>query len=187
MNNLDKKKVSLCLEHMIDFLKPYLSVANAHAAHFITRNQWEMLPRILQEDLLQLTDDQLRMLPLSAYCDSDLSACSQTKRAVEDGDTKWLCRDHNTEQFSGNLEEFCELAKSYSLEGMSLHTTKDDFLQEVQSSIDSNSVGAHMNAKKCHEVEIMSEICASVVRCTRCQLVNSLFIIKKIVLCRSRM
>ena len=56
--------VEQCLCKLTEFLDPYLPFANSNVTDFITDNQWNCyLPTNIQQELLQLTEDQLQRLP----------------------------------------------------------------------------------------------------------------------------
>ncbi|KAJ8315616.1 hypothetical protein KUTeg_007766 [Tegillarca granosa] len=58
------KHVHECLNHILQFLKDYLPLANSHTNEFITNNTWEtFLPENIRDELSSMCDEHLIGLP----------------------------------------------------------------------------------------------------------------------------
>jgi len=74
---MDKRQKLLCvvakLQQLLEFLEPYLPLANVHNTNFIVSRHWEtMISETIGRELLQLDDYHLSLLPAGelCYCDS---------------------------------------------------------------------------------------------------------------------
>lgn len=68
------RHVHNCLSQILQFLKSYLPLANAHTNEFITNNTWEnFLPENIRDELSSMCDEQL----------IDLSSCHKTTKTDE--------------------------------------------------------------------------------------------------------
>lgn len=105
----------------------------------------------------------------------------QNRESVEAASHTYECFSNT---FSGCLEEFCAAARKSTIEGHLLSMTRNNFLEHIQSLSEGNQSlehiqcsekvhqsGEHMNAKKCHEVEIMAEICNTMMKHQHCDMV----------------
>lgn len=198
MMALRLEQVESCLEKIMDFLVPFLPVANAHASDFITADHWNLLCNEIKHDLLALNKDQLRTLPyhsvgLTEELDSekaDVLEMNYTQGYTKDFASRKViknCEGHNlntttstSTEIAGltSLSKLCSQASQATVDGYSLFMTTEDFLQVIDTTTDRQAIGAHMNPKKCHEVEIIAEICSSLAKYTGCQLVSDLPVYK---------
>lgn len=81
--------VTKALSESSQFLKDYLSLANAHPTHFIVNNLWDnLLPQHIQEELLALSDQELCKLPLYQHLrnvgTADKATITNTLRQAHD-------------------------------------------------------------------------------------------------------
>ena len=71
---MDKRQKLSCvvakLQHVAEFLRPYLPLSNIHNTNFIVGHHWDtMIPRDIGLELLLLDDYQLSLLPSGdLYC-----------------------------------------------------------------------------------------------------------------------
>ncbi|KAH3735981.1 probable methyltransferase-like protein 25 [Dreissena polymorpha] len=242
---LERSSVENSLQKILTFLLPNLPVANAHASEFITTDQWQMLSPGIQHELLRMTDEQLRRLPLDAhtayYCcggidnkagdddDNDhvrssSSDCygartddgghdvndggdggtgelnianiahhmEELRLDVGNGGTDNISNldtvkthsnkeDPNIEETTAEtkysiselsfLSDLFSCVQGCSIEGSGLCVTVQEFIQGIGHSDHSQFIGAFMNSKKSHEVEVMCSICAALHEHTGCDLV----------------
>lgn len=203
MEGLKFEQVQDSLKQILQFLEPYLSVANAHAADFITKDHWNKLTKPVQDSLLELSSDQLKNLPYSAHCVQSARSCtldttheaknferdrkdtgvkSEKGTFITENSITLLSSGGASELNTGSLKDLYDLAREATIEGKSLQLTKDDFLRHFRGMASLGCTGAHMNQKKSHEVEIMAEICSTLVQSTKCQLVRLLTALNHLVL-----
>lgn len=138
LDTLTLSNVQSVLEKLVDYIRPHLDLANLQLMYFITRNQWdEFLSRDLREELLELSDTELGLLPGGNVQDSRPCLARWSKRAQQ--------------------HSVCSLLRI---------PTIDEYLQDnADHASDVRLRLRHfMNAKKSHEVELMAEAVAVLAR-----------------------
>jgi hypothetical protein len=175
-----KKKISklsflqnaLC--KVSSFLKMYLPIANAHMTDFIVKDWWnKLVPESIREELLVLSENELAMLPsgkLHPLVDCPISG---SVNSTEDCENLVICGIAQ-EVISGelpkwdesvlpnwkhhSLEEFISACQQRSLPNLGVLT---DIVDVLDSTDDDISINDFMSLKKQHEVETMTELCAT--------------------------
>ncbi|KAK3595236.1 hypothetical protein CHS0354_021553 [Potamilus streckersoni] len=183
IDKLQTLKTSLC--NILDFLKDYFPLINAHSNDFICEDQWETtLPEPMRTQLLNLSEKTLCELPMLGYSrnqklKSHVKACtaSLTDLHLETGcpacKTETLTGGQLFEEFE-NVTKFCQQAWKCSIEGLCLAITVEDIYKNVHHRPKHSAVpltGHFMNQKKSHEVEKMAELCAFLAENYSCKLV----------------
>jgi hypothetical protein len=74
-----------------------------------------------------------------------------------------------------SIDDFLQAACLSTIEGTRVVIATQDVLHGIQGDNDDAFVGTFMNQKKCHEVEIMSKICAALAQCSKCKMVRFSF------------
>lgn len=156
--NLDKlHHVEHCLWKLTEFLNPYLPLANTNVTDFITDNQWQnYLPANIQQELLELTEDQLLKLPhlnkeLNFSENYLLTAGNEKSQAVGKYSCTWR---HKT------LSHLLRDADYYSLQSMNILTNISDLKQKLHLNLETDLfLTTFMSEKKSHEVKVMSKLC----------------------------
>lgn len=148
LSTLTLSNVQNSLEELVDYIWPHLDLANLQLMYFITRNHWEeFLCRDLQDELLELNDTELGLLPGGNLQDS--KPC---------------------------LKEWTNSAQQHSLCNLLRIPTLDEYLQDnADYASDVRLRLRHfMNAKKSHEVELTAEVVAVLARKTNVEQVIDL-------------
>jgi hypothetical protein len=156
------------LKKCLSVLEPYLPFLNAYSTDFITHNYWEkFIDKSIADKVLKLSDDELARLPggllfqrqnKNSSLDSDLnsapnSECSPTLSDISERRPRWPHK---------NLEDFLTSIMSCTLPNLGVDTSLQTLKQRcfTSSKYDALSIHHYMSEKKCHEVEIMGEVCA---------------------------
>lgn len=155
---LDKlHHVEHCLWKLTEFLNPYLPLANTNVTDFITDNQWKnYLPENIQQELLELTEDQLLKLPhlnkeLNFSENYSSTAGNEKSQAVGEYSCTWR---HKT------LSHLLRDADYYSLQSMNILTNISDLKQKLHLNLETDLfLTTFMSEKKSHEVKVMSKLC----------------------------
>ncbi|XP_052811099.1 probable methyltransferase-like protein 25 [Mya arenaria] len=165
------------LQNILKFLTPHLKLANTHASDFITKNHWDILQPEIQQELLSFPNLHLKTLPFDVHVRNKIS--NDTVLSSDECPDLTISEETNT--FSSNesaddkvftqLSKFCADASRCTIEGCRLDTSVSDLLKTFNSSQQQDFVGAFMDEKKCHEVEIMSGVCATLTKHCRSDLV----------------
>lgn len=150
--------IEQCLVKLTEFLNPYLPLANANVTEFITDDQWTCyLPTNIQQELLQLTEDQLQRLPLlnedTHFSEGYSSETECPKRVKLLGNScSW---NHES------LFDFLQEAHSCSLELMDILTPIAELKKRLHLNLEMNLFlpPTFMSEKKSHEVMVMSKVC----------------------------
>ncbi|KAL3881435.1 hypothetical protein ACJMK2_027877 [Sinanodonta woodiana] len=176
-------KTSLC--NILDFMKDYFPLVNAHSNDFICEDQWETtLSDPMKAELLKLSEKTLCELPMLGYSQnqklkSHVKACTDS---LIDLHLEIVCSACKTETLTGeqlfekckNLTKFCQQAWKCSIEGLDLAVKVEDLYKILHHRPSHSAVpltGHFMNQKKSHEVEKMAELCAFLAENYSCQLV----------------
>lgn len=186
---LQTQDVQLALASTVKFLQPYLQLANSHATNFIIDNHWStLLEKNIQQELINLSDEELLALPFSAAVED----CTPiTKVKIKSNE---LCHMKDQLSCSGNetngesnlktsechssqlcLRKFIRDAWDHTLAGQGMYILPDTLLTDLNivDSFDKSTVfiGEFMNQKKSHEVQQMSSICSMLARATHTNLI----------------
>ena len=108
---MDKRQKLSCvvakLQQLVDFLCPYLPLANVHNTNFIVSRHWDsMIPEGIGRELLHLDDYQLSVLPAGElYCSKPDHGLSNSF----DYDTENVCISKNSVEANSALSSKLDL------------------------------------------------------------------------------
>lgn len=101
------------LQQLVEFLSPYLPLANVHNTNFIVSRHWDsMIPEGIGQELLQLDDYQLSVLPAGELY------CSKPDHGLSDSfdyDTDYVCASENSAKANSAFGSKTDLTTSCNL------------------------------------------------------------------------
>jgi len=171
MHPLSYDEVKTSLEAITNFVISHLSMANSHASDFITAKVWEALDSNIQRELSGLSYEELKQLPLVTHSCAEAShASSRLDERI--GRVKLSDGADENECTCSSLHDLCTSARQNTIDSYGLVTDRYGLLKMLNYECRGSFIGAFMNEKKMEEVEVMSSVCAALVKHCSCDLVN---------------
>ncbi|KAJ3628389.1 hypothetical protein MTP99_015697 [Tenebrio molitor] len=126
------------IESLLNFLKPFLSLANCHMVDFFTLDSYRnFIPKDIHQEIHKIGERNITNLIFQ-----DDFSCTP------------------------NLKNFVETASNYNLKNCKLCLNMDSLMDQMRvwgcGDIDKFKLEIFMTAKKSHEVEILSAVAASI-------------------------
>ena len=156
------------LAQVTDFITSYLNLANLHNAIFLSEDIWHNhIPPNFRQELLLLTDSELSELPsacnynLQKEGSSDFFASSFC--ALPDKCSRVLEKSLQSHWKHATLTDFLLAAKSHTLQHMDVLTGVEQVYVQLGTMTKDKGfvIEEFMSAKKSHEVDTMSHLCAA--------------------------
>ncbi|XP_064627763.1 probable methyltransferase-like protein 25 [Lineus longissimus] len=158
--------VKRSLNKTLSVLEPYLSLLNAHNTDFISHSHWEnFIDKNIAEEVLKLTNDELIRLPSGTIFQRPSSSDNSSRDSARTSELVTLAA--RTPRWPHeHLEDFLTSIAACTLPNLGIEISLETLIESCLIPLEGNAVSIHhyMSKKKCHEVDIMAEICARLAR-----------------------